>query len=70
MEPGVNGWLVPAGSCERLAAALREAVEAPPERLAAMGRAGRQAVERLHHPAREIEKLEALLLDAARARQA
>jgi glycosyltransferase involved in cell wall biosynthesis len=66
VEPGVNGWLVPAGSCERLAAALREAVEAPPERLAAMGRAGRQAVERLHHPAREIEKLEALLAGSAR----
>ena len=67
VESGVNGWLVPAGSCERLAAALREAVEAPPERLAAMGRAGRRAVERLHHPAREIEKLEALLLGSARS---
>ena len=38
--PGVTGWLVPPGNTEALADALREAL-AYPERLAAMGAAGR-----------------------------
>jgi len=38
--PGETGWLVPPGDAGALAAALREAIAAP-ERLAAMGEAGR-----------------------------
>lgn len=62
-----NGWLVPAGSVEALAAALREAATAAPEQLQAMGRRGAEAVGRLHDFAREIDKLERLLRRHARA---
>ena len=40
VEPGVSGWLVPASSADALAAAIREVVAAPTDRLEAMGRAG------------------------------
>lgn len=45
VTPGVTGWLVPPGDVQALAAALRSAL-ANRERLPAMGRAGRAAVER------------------------
>jgi len=61
IEPGRNGWLVPAGSAEALAGAMREAIAAPLERLEAMGRAGRAAVLRLHDTVAEVEKLESLI---------
>lgn len=44
VEPGRSGWLIPAGSAEAIAAALREVLATPPERLAAMGEVGRRAV--------------------------
>lgn len=43
--PGVTGWLVPPGDPGALAAALRSALSNP-SRLAAMGKAGREVVER------------------------
>ncbi len=46
VEPGVNGWLVPAGSVEGLEWAMREALCASVETLGRMGAAGgRRAVE-------------------------
>lgn len=48
VEPGKSGWLVPAGSLDQLTAALREVLEAPVERLEAMGRAGRARVLERH----------------------
>lgn len=45
VRPGVNGWLVPPGDPGALAAALSGAL-ASPDRLAAMGAAGRTIVER------------------------
>lgn len=39
--PGENGWLAPAGDAERLADAMMEALDAPAERIAEMGRAAR-----------------------------
>lgn len=52
VEPGRSGWLVPAGSLDQLTAALREVLEAPPERLEAMGRAGRARVLERHDVAK------------------
>lgn len=51
VRPGESGWLVPASAVEPLARALAEALDAPPETLAALGRAGREAV-RARHDAR------------------
>lgn len=42
------GWLVPAGSAERLADAMAEALAADPARLRAMGEAGRARVLAMH----------------------
>ena len=51
VEPGVCGWLVPAGSVDALASAMREALEAPVEQLQRMGDAGAERVAR-HHDVR------------------
>ncbi|MCZ7679536.1 MAG: glycosyltransferase [Sandaracinaceae bacterium] len=48
VEPGRSGWLVPAGSADALASALREVLAAPDAQLAAMGEAGRRAVLERH----------------------
>jgi len=61
VEPGVSGWLVPAGSVDQLANAMREALEAPLDRLEQMGRAGRAAVLRWHDPMIGVDKLEELI---------
>ncbi len=60
VRPGVNGWLVPAGSVEALAGALREALDAPLERLAAMGQEGARIVAERHDAGVEARKLAAL----------
>jgi glycosyltransferase involved in cell wall biosynthesis len=44
VESGKNGWLVPASSLDALERALQEVLEAPVERLEAMGRDGRARV--------------------------
>ena len=41
VQPGVNGWLVPSGSVDALAEAIRAVLSAPAETLERMGRAGR-----------------------------
>lgn len=51
VEPGVSGWLVPAGDVERLAAAMRECLAAAPEALDALGAAGRARVLERHDAA-------------------
>lgn len=45
VQPGISGWLVPPGDASALAAAISGAL-GHPDRLAAMGRAGRAMVER------------------------
>jgi glycosyltransferase involved in cell wall biosynthesis len=67
VEPGVNGWLVPAGSVEALASAMREVLEAPVERLEAMGRRGAIRVARDHDAAREAGKLAELFRVSVRS---
>jgi colanic acid/amylovoran biosynthesis glycosyltransferase len=46
--PGRNGWLVPPGSVDDLAEGLRQVLDTPGERLAAMGLCGREDVRRVH----------------------
>jgi len=61
VEPGISGWLVPAGSVDGLAGALRELLSTPPERLSSMGRAGHARVRERHDQQAEVRKLEALI---------
>jgi glycosyltransferase involved in cell wall biosynthesis len=60
VEPGVCGWLVPAGSVDALARAMREALASPVEELARMGREGARRVAGRHDARIEARKLSAL----------
>lgn len=51
------GWLVPAGSAPAVADAMAAAIDAPPERIAAMGREGRRRVTEHHDAARNARVL-------------
>jgi colanic acid/amylovoran biosynthesis glycosyltransferase len=64
VQSGVTGWLVPAGSVDALAAAMREVLEASRERLAEMGRAGAVLVAKDHDTAKEATKLVGLFRSA------
>lgn len=55
------GWLVPAGSVDALAAAMREALHASPEELEAKGRVGSQRVRRMHSARRGAELIAAMI---------
>lgn len=55
--PGQTGWLVPAGDEAELVNAVISLSQAPKERLAAMGRAGRTRVLHRHSSAAEAAKL-------------
>jgi len=57
---GQCGWLVPAGSVDRLAAALKEVLSADPERLTEMGTEGRRRVIDEHDVRRSATQLAAL----------
>lgn len=57
VEPGRHGWLVPAGSVEALAGAMDEALDAPPEILERMGRAGAARVAERHDASRSAREL-------------
>ncbi len=67
VEPGVNGWLVPAGAVEPLEDAMAEALAADPAELERMGRAGAGRVARDHHAATEAAKLARLITGAGAA---
>lgn len=56
------GWLVPAGSVDGLVDAMENALEVPPEQLAAMGRNGRERVLKDHNAAENGRELAALFL--------
>lgn len=57
VRPGVDGWLVPAGSVECLALAMEELLSAPDVQLQRMGEAGRVRVLERHSAQREATKL-------------
>ncbi|MCA9610144.1 MAG: glycosyltransferase, partial [Myxococcales bacterium] len=59
--PGENGWLVPAGSVDALADAVREVLATPTETLVRYGQAGRAAVLERHDVRVTAASLKALL---------
>lgn len=64
VQPGVTGWVVPAGDVDALARAMRAALEASTDELAEMGRAGAAFVTRHHDAGREAEILARLFRSA------
>jgi glycosyltransferase involved in cell wall biosynthesis len=60
VEPGLDGWLVPAGSAEALTTAMRAAIQSSTTELERLGRAGRARVLERHHVRTEVERLLAL----------
>ena len=60
IEPGVNGWLVPAGAVEPLVDAMAEALRADPAELERMGRAGAMLVAEQHDVDTQAKKLATL----------
>jgi colanic acid/amylovoran biosynthesis glycosyltransferase len=57
VEPGVNGWLVPAGAVEPLVDAMAEVLMADRAELEAMGRAGAARVAEQHNITIEVKRL-------------
>jgi len=65
VAPGESGWLVPAGDVHALAAAMRAALEAPPDMLEQLGRKGAERVRARHDARREAGVLARLFGNAA-----
>jgi glycosyltransferase involved in cell wall biosynthesis len=63
---GETGWLVPSRDPERLAEAMRSALEASDVNLVAMGQRGRERVLRMHDVGHEAATLKALFERYAR----
>ena len=61
VQSGKTGWLVPAGDDAALAEAMREALAAPVERLAAMGAVGRRYILEQHNVHTEAKRLKSLM---------
>lgn len=61
VEHGISGWIVPAGSVDALASAIRDVLSTAPERLSIMGRAGTARVRKYHDQRIEARKLQALI---------
>jgi colanic acid/amylovoran biosynthesis glycosyltransferase len=61
VEPGISGWLVPAGAIEPLVDAMSEVLGAQPDRLGRMGEAGAARVTQQHDANKEAMKLAELL---------
>ena len=66
VEPGVNGWLIPAGSVPALVDAARRALETPADALARMGQAGAAAVGERHDARVEAARLADIFRAAAK----
>ena len=60
VEPGKNGWLVPAGAVEPLVEAMAEALTAHPAELERMGRAGAARIAEQHDVDTQVRKLATL----------
>src|SRR5208283_4939767 len=65
VENGVNGWLIPAGSVEALADALRQVLQTDVDRLTQMGKTGAARVAAMHDARTEAAKLLGLFQTAA-----
>ncbi|NJM95084.1 MAG: glycosyltransferase family 4 protein [Acaryochloridaceae cyanobacterium CSU_5_19] len=57
VNPGIEGWLVPAGSAAALKQALKDCLQATPAQLATMGAAGAEHVALCHNIATETAQL-------------
>jgi glycosyltransferase involved in cell wall biosynthesis len=57
IEPGVNGWLVPAGAIDPLVEAMAEVLVAEPAVLEQMGQAGALRIAEKHNVHTEVRKL-------------
>ncbi len=66
VQDGINGWLVPAGSTEHVASAMRAALDATPEQLSEMGQKGYQRVREMHDAAANARSLLTLFEQYAR----
>ena len=69
VQPGVCGWLVPAGSPDELYRAMREALTAPAEKLEEMGLRGAALVAERHDARAEAAKLAELIRPCAESRE-
>jgi glycosyltransferase involved in cell wall biosynthesis len=67
IEPGRNGWLVPASDVDALADAMAELLESDVETLRRLGAAGREAVLERHDPVAEAGKLSDLIAESVQA---
>ena len=65
VEPGINGWLIPAGAIEPLVDAMAEALMADTAELAAMGRAGAARIAEQHDIVIQVKKLADLIANRA-----
>ena len=61
VQPGVSGWLVPAGAIEPLVSRMREVLELPEDELAAHGQRGAKLVALRHDAITEAGKLAELM---------
>ena len=66
VQPGVNGWLFPAGSVDELAAAMEACLSKPPDELKKMGGAGYLRVIERHSIDTEAAKLSSLFLESCK----
>jgi glycosyltransferase involved in cell wall biosynthesis len=66
VRDGVNGWLVPAGSVDALAAGMKRALSASRDELVQMGRAGADAVAGEYNLPTEVAKLALLFTRSGR----
>jgi glycosyltransferase involved in cell wall biosynthesis len=57
IDPGQQGWLIPAGDTAALASAMQACLDAPPEMISAMGQAARAKVLEHHDIDKEASKL-------------
>jgi colanic acid/amylovoran biosynthesis glycosyltransferase len=57
VRPGESGWLFPAGDIDELSSAMRDCLQATPERLTALGAAARERVLSRHDVNAEAAKL-------------
>ncbi len=63
VRAGANGWLIPAGCTEELAAALNEVLHAQTNELTRMGENGRRLVQEFHNADVEAARLAKLFLN-------
>lgn len=63
------GWIIPAGSAEHIAAAMRAALDSTPAELAALGAEGRRRVEAQHDITKSAAQLAALFEAAVKDAQ-